>query len=240
VPEGRNGTASPDPPDDSFVVPRWLKAIAVFMGLIIVAAMAFAILEPIQVLPRIRLAPGYALVAQDGATYTSEAARGSVTLYNFAPTDCDAECANMESTMRAVQAQVAADVDLGDTDFRLVTIALDATDPGTLTRAANRVGADGQRWRWLGSDDPDLIRNVVGRGFGRFYETADGGQIRFDPSFVLVDGNGVVRGDYRYSTLAEDSDKLADHMAVLGDEIRHANGAAAVAYEAAHLFLCYP
>jgi len=62
----------------------------------------------------------------------------------------------------------------------------------------------------------------------------------FDPSFVIVDGNGVVRGDYRYQTLADDADKLIRHTEILAEEIRYADGPAALAYEAAHLFLCYP
>ena len=58
--------------------------------------------------------------------------------------------------------------------------------------------------------------------------------------FLLVDGNGVLRGDYRYQTLADDADKLVRHIGLLGAEIRNSDGASAVAYEAAHLFLCYP
>lgn len=207
----------------------------------VIAGLAFAIFEPIQVLPRIRLAPGYALTAPDGSTLTSEDGRGSVTLYAFAPADCTtAACADMEATMRAVRTRVGEEVDFGDSELRLITIALDPTDAAGLAGAADRSGADGKRWRWLGSSDPREIRRVVGQGFERYFEYTHDGFTRFDPSFVLVDGNGVVRGDYKYSTLADDADKLTDHMSILAEEIRHAGGATAVAYEAAHLFLCYP
>ena len=60
------------------------------------------------------------------------------------------------------------------------------------------------------------------------------------PGYILVDGSGVVRGDYRYQTLADDGDKLVRHIDILASELRYADGSAAVAYEAAHLFLCYP
>ncbi len=225
---------------EQFKFPRWLKALFAGMAVLIIGAMSFAIFEPIQVLPRLRLAPGFSLVDQNGDFFNSESARGSVTLYNFAPTSCDQQCQSMSATMLDVQKRIRTDVDLGSADFTMVTVALDPANPTQLSQAAASVGADGNEWRWIGSDDDSNLRRAVGVGFQRFYETTDAGEIRYDPSFVLVDGNGVVRGDYRYGTLADDGEKLARHVGILADEIRNANGAAAVAYEAAHLFLCYP
>lgn len=202
--------------------------------------MAFAIFEPIQVLPRIRLAPGYALMAEDGSMVTSENARGTVTLYSFAPTDCESQCDDMFDTMRSVRSRIDGEIDLGETDFRLITIALDEVDDHEpLAAAAARSEADGSTWRWIGGSE-SAVRNVAGAGFQRFYEVADDGSINFDPGFILVDGNGVIRGEYRYQTLADDADKFVRHAQILAEEIRYAQGPAAVAYEAAHLFLCYP
>lgn len=213
---------------------------------LVAAALAFAILEPIQVLPRLRLAPGYGLVDGEGSFVSSEDARGAVTLYSFSPTDCGDRCDAMYATLGLVRDRVDDEIDLGDTDFRIVTIALDGLDESTgrpdvgrLAEAAAISGADGDRWRWLGGDET-TIRTVVGNGFRRFYEITDDGGIEFDPAFVLVDGNGLVRGEYRYQTLASDDDKLVRHTGILAEEIRNAEGATAVAYEAAHLFLCYP
>ncbi|MGI9596180.1 MAG: SCO family protein [Acidimicrobiales bacterium] len=222
------------------MLPRWLKLAGAGFAVLILAAMAFAIFEPIQVLPRVRLAPGYALSTGDGAVITSETARGSVTLYSFAPTECGDRCDPMFETMREVQARIGSEVDLGQTDFRLVTIALDEIDdPAGLAAAAQASGADGVRWQWIGGDEKQ-IRNVVGAGFERYYEQEADGTIAFDPGFVLVDGNGVIRGEYRYQTLSDDADKFVRHTEILAEEIRYAEGPAAVAYEAAHLFLCYP
>ena len=58
------------------------------VALIIGAAVAFALFEPIQVLPRIRISPGYVLVNQDAETITSEDARGDIVLYNFTYSEC--------------------------------------------------------------------------------------------------------------------------------------------------------
>lgn len=216
---------------------RW-SGVVVFV--LAVAAMAFAIFEPIQVLPRIRLAPGYALVDQHGERVTSEDGRGALTIYSFAPLGCDEDCADMYAAMAEVRDRVASEVDLAGVELRLVTISLDPVSDGTeLGPAAERSGADGETWRWIGGDE-DAVRTVVGSGFGRYHERTESGDVRFDPGFVLVDGAGVVRGDYRYRTLAGDGDKLARHLDILGEELRNADGPTAVAYEAAHLFLCYP
>lgn len=221
-------------------IPRWLKAVAICFFTLAMAGVAFAVFEPIQVLPRLRLAPGYGLISDDGSFATSEDARGTVTLYSFAPTDCGERCEDLFATLATVQGRVAAEVDLGETDFRIVTIALDQVDDAdALADAAEASGADGLRWRWYGGDAAD-IDTIVGSGFRRWFERADDGAIEFDQAFMLVDGNGVIRGDYRYQTLAADHDKLVRHTGILADEIRNAKGATALAYEAAHLFLCYP
>jgi protein SCO1/2 len=239
------------PEDDAeeLNIPRWMKVVVGLFSLAIVGAIAFAYFEPVQVLPRIRLAPGYALVDADNETFTSESARGAITLYTFAPAAsevaCEA-CDRINQTMVDVAAKAKERPSLDDLDLRFVTIALDSPTTNELADASARSGADGNEWRWL-SGDETRTRNVVGAGFERYYEvfTVEVGStevplVKFDPAFVLVDGNGVVRGEYSYQTLADDAEKITSHLEVLADEIRYAKGAAAVAYEAAHLFLCYP
>jgi protein SCO1/2 len=235
-------------PDEKLVLPGWIKLGAVAFVIVIAAAISFAVFEPIQVLPRLKISPGFSLTASDGTYITSETTRGSVVLYNFAPTDCGSQCDEMNETMRAVGERVATEVDLGEIEMMRLTIALDENpDVETLAQAAERSGAgpgsavgDGEDWRWIGGS-PELVKTVVGWGFEIYYEEAkDGSEIDFDPAFVLVDGSGVIRGMYEYDTIANNEDKLVQHIQILAEEIRYANGPAAVAYEAAHLFLCYP
>lgn len=202
------------------------------MLLVAVGAMAFAIFQPVQVLPRLRLAPGYALVDQAGEVVTSEDGRGVISLYTFVPADCDDRCDTVNATMTEVRERVARDVDLGGAEFRLVTVVLDPdVEAGTVAVARDRAGAD---WTWL-SGTGSQIENVVGLGFRRSTSVDD-----FSPSYAIVDGWGMIRGEYRYQTLSDDPDKLTRHIDVLGSELRNKKGLVSFVYEAAHAFQCYP
>lgn len=209
------------------------------VGLIVLAVLAFTIFEPVQVLPRIRIAPGFAFVDQSDMAVTSEDGAGAVTLYSFAPTSCSEECDPIFETMGEVTRRVAAEIDLGGAEFRAVTVALDTAEPDVLASAAARSGADGESWRWVGGDS-ETLRSVVGGGFGVYYDASDPDGVVFDQTYVIVDGTGLIRGEYTYATLASDADRLTRHIGLLGEEIRNSDGNTALLYEAAHIFLCYP
>ncbi len=201
--------------------------------------MAFAIVQPIKVLPRLRPAPGYALIDQHGERFTSEDARGVITLYGFMPLDCGAECDQVTDTMVRVRDSIAERIDLGDVEFRLVTVVLDPdVTPDELTDAAARAGASSDPaddgWVWL-SGSASQIENVVGLGFRRSPDPAT-----WSPSYAIVDGWGTIRGEYRYATRMDNAEKLERHLDVLGGELRNRSGFATFAYDAAHAFQCYP
>ena len=215
---------------------RGLQLLAGVVGLLVLAVMAFTIFEPIQVLPRIRLAPGFIMADQAGTAITSEDLRGQVTLYNFAYASCGADCNEMNATMAEVQQRLDG-VDLAGADFQMVTMTFDPTDTAEdLHAAAAAAGADGETWRWASAANHEA---VVGAGFRIFFEEVNNGYL-FDPVFIIVDGWGIIRGEYRYQTLVDDADRLVSHVTLLGEELRNSDGVATLAYEAAHLFLCYP
>jgi protein SCO1/2 len=219
---------------------RVIYAAAIPLALLVLGVLAFDLLEPIQVLPRIRLAPGFAMTDQSGARLTSEDMRGTITLYTFGHTECGGECDRLNETVRSVRDRLD-EVDLGDTEMRFVTISFnpEVDTPEALAGYAAEIGADGDVWS-LAAPAPDLTKAIIGSGFRTWYEARDDGTFAFDPTLVLVDGWGVVRGEYRYQTLADDADKIIRHVDILGEELRNSHGAASVAYEAAHFFLCYP
>lgn len=217
----------------------WIRS-AIPVVLIIAAAVAFAVFEPIQVLPRIRIAPGYLLVNQNAETITSEDARGSIVLYNFTYSGCGEDCAEMQATMQEVQGRLD-EVDTGDTEVEFITISIDPErdTPETLRAYATELGADTEQWQFA-SGDPVHLENVVKAGFEVYYQQNSDGDFTLAPVFILVDGWGVIRGEYRYQTNASDADKIVRHLDVLAEEVRNSHGAASLAYEAAHFFLCYP
>lgn len=207
--------------------------------IVLLVGMAFfAILRPVRVLPRMALAPGYVLVDQAGERLTNEDLRGKIVLYTFTFTGCGEGCPPLDAVMHGVRERVP-EVDTDGVPVRLVTIALDAGPLETedLRRAAARSGADGEVWRFA-TAEPALLKQTVGGGFGVYYEQLPDGAFRFDPVFVLVDGWGITRAQHRVGI--PDAGALATQIQLLGNEVRASKGMARYAYEAAHLFACYP
>jgi protein SCO1/2 len=224
--------------------PFWQKILLLTGGgifiLFTVAALLFAVFQPVKVLPRIRLSPGFALFNQKAEKLTNEDLRGHIVLYNFTYTQCPVPCADMNETMQAIQANVEK-MALNGVPFTLVTISFDPTHdtPAVLQTYAATVGAEAPQWHFATLDNPDLLKTIVGGGFEAYYEQKPDGSFKFSPTFVLVDGWGIIRGQYRYETISSDVDRITRHINVLVEEVEKSVGANKLVYEAAHLFMCY-
>lgn len=218
----------------------WWYGIYGLLLLAILSALAFKIFQPIQVLPRIRLAPAFSMLDQFGSTLTNEHLRGSLVLYNFTYTRCPQPCGGMNETLAEISSRLD-EMDLGGVPVRLVTISFDPQhdNPQALASAAQRAGADGERWLFATLKEPALLKTVIGGGFEVYFQQQADGAFEFDPAFVLVDGWGVIRGEYHYQTVAPDARRISRHIGVLAQEVQQSQGATRLAYEAAHLFLCY-
>jgi protein SCO1/2 len=216
----------------------WWLAVAL-AAVVVVGILAFAILKPVKVLPRMRQAPGFILTDQNGQRLTSEDLRGKVVVYNFLYTRCGEACDAMNATMQEVQRRLA-EVELGNMPVQFVTISFDSEHdtPETLKAYAKSLGADPTQWRFV-TGDANRVKQVIGSGFEAFYTPDDQGGFQFDPKFVLVDGLGIIRSEYRYQVETPDADRILRHLSVLAEEVRKATGVNKLVYEAAHLFLCY-
>jgi protein SCO1 len=197
----------------------------------------FSTARPIVVLPRITLAPGFYLTDQNGETFTSETLRGEIALYNFTYTGCEVPCAQTSQVMAEVQArlpQVAASVPL-----KLVTFSIDPTNdsPDKLQAFATEMGADPAVWH-LATGGVQQLKSVIGGGFSVYYKEAEEGGFKLDPAFFLVDGSGIIRAEYRSAT--PDINIIMRDFGFLAAEVEHSEGVYRFAYEAAHLFSCYP
>lgn len=208
------------------------------LALLVIVVLAFAIFQPIQVLPRIALGPGFSFVDQAGERLTNEDLRGHLVLYTFTYTGCQGDCPQTSRTLQLVQAQLDQ-INTRGLPVDLVTISFDpARDtPQQLAAFAHQVGADLTNWHFV-TGEPAALKNVIGSSFGFYYNQAADGVFSFDPAFVLVDGVGIVRAKYRTAEL--DLALVQRDLELIATEARNSQGAGRLAYEAAHLFLCYP
>lgn len=203
----------------------------------ILAALAFVIFQPVQVLPRMELAPGYGLVDQHGNRFTNEDVRGHLTLYTIMHSHCEAGCSDTSAVVADLQARVNA-LPLGDLPTAFVSISIDPVrdTPERLAEYAALVGADGENWRFV-TGEPTQLKQIIGAGFRTYYDANDPA-LPFDPVFVLVDGWGITRAIYR--TGAPDPEIVERDFTLVAREVANSEGVNRFAYEAAHLFLCYP
>lgn len=209
-------------------------------ALIVISALAFKIFQPIQVLPRMQLAPAFNLVDQDDRALTSEDLRGQFVVYSFTYTNCPAPCYNINDTVKEIQARLG-EVELNDIPVSFITLSIDPErdTPAALNAYAKSIGADTTRWKFATTPNQTLLKTIIGVGLETYYEKKADGSFAFDPAFVLVDGLGIVRAEYRYATEVPNTDRILRHLGVLADEVKNSTGTNKLAYEAAHLFLCY-
>jgi protein SCO1/2 len=221
---------------------RGIPPVALWTALLaipIVAILLFAILQPVKVRPRMGLAPGFSLVDQQGAALTNEDLRGKIALYNFTYANCDQpECRDSMATMQGVQTLLQG-LDTAGIAVEQVTVSIDpARDtPDQLQRFADEWSADPATWHFL-TGEPTRLKNVVGGGFGVFYEPGAGDQFNLAPALVLVDGMGIVRA--KYKTVTPPLADVERDIQLIVAEVQNSAGPQRLVYEAAHLFLCYP
>jgi len=224
---------------------QWLLWIAIPVGLIL----AFAIFQPILVLPRMGLGPGFGLVDSNGQRVTNEDLRGHIVLYHFTYTRCADPCPQTTAVMAEVHGLIDS-MTLQNIPVALVTISFDTEHdgPAELHAFAQHVINDAASsndprdaatvpWHFL-SGDALPVKYVIGGGFGAYYQANEDGTFTFDPMVVLVDGAGLIRAKYRTATPAIET--IQRDMEMVAKEAAESTGATRLAYEAAHLFLCYP
>lgn len=217
-----------------------LYGLGILILLLVVSAFAFAIFQPVKVLPRIRLAPGFSLTDQDDQQLTNEDLRGKIVLYNFAYSNCPEPCGDVNKIMKEVQ-EGLAETGSGEVPVELVTISVDPErdTPESLRAYAENIGANTETWHFATTSNKNLLKTIIGAGFETYYEAKDDGSIQLSPAFVLVDGWGIIRGEYHYVTTPPDANRILRHINALQEEVANSVGAGKLVYEAAHLFLCY-
>jgi protein SCO1/2 len=134
-------------------------------------------------------------------------------------------------------------LDTGDIPIELVTISFDPDrdTPEALQQYAAQIdpeiNAAGSNWRFV-TGPAERLKNVIGGGFGVYYQADEAGGFTFDPAIVMVDGNGIMRAIYERDL--PDLQTIERDLMLVVTEVKNSEGPGKLVYEAAHLFLCYP
>jgi len=146
-------------------------------------------------LPRLGAAPAFTLVSEQGKTVTRADYDGKVWIADFIFTRCGGSCPILSARMVAL-AERMADVP----GVRFVSFGVDPEydTPEVLADYGRTLGADPARWSFLHGERP-VIRALIKDGFKLAIEDAPADSVEpilHSTRFVLVDGDGTIRGYY--------------------------------------------
>ena len=218
----------------------WQGLVIGVIILLLIGVTAFVIFQPIKVLQRMYLAPGYALTDQNGDRLTNEDMRGHFVMYTFTYSGCrEPECQQLDLVMKELQDRLD-EAETADTPVSFVTISFDPEHdtPDVLRAYAEELGADTSQWSFV-TGDPTRLKYIIGSGFSVYYDQKEDGSWQFSPTMVLVDGWGIVRAIYNARQRPINVDNMIEHLTGLQEEVAASDGVGKLGYEAAHLFLCY-
>jgi protein SCO1/2 len=166
--------------------------------LAVVAASAWILLRPSSGgpdLPRLGEAPAFTLVSESGATVTRDDYAGKVWIAAFIFTRCGGSCPILSARMAALSGRMT-DVPA----VRFVSFGVDPEydTPEVLAEYGRKLGADPSRWSFLWGERK-VVRELIRDGFKLAIEEAPEDSVEpilHSTRFVLVDGEGTIRGYY--------------------------------------------
>jgi protein SCO1 len=165
-------------------------------------------------LPVLAEVPAFALVDQNHAPVTLQTLHGKPFIANFIFTNCAGPCPVMTAKMASLQKTVPAGV-------KLVSVSVDPRKdtPAVLKEYAQGFRADDARWHFLTAAKPQEADAVFALARGMLLAahpaTADA-PILHSEKFVLVDGDGKIRGYYGSGDATEMDRLKADAAELAG------------------------
>jgi len=140
---------------------------------------------------------GFKLIDQDGKNVTLEDLRGVIWVADFVFTRCAGPCPLMSSRMAELQKALQ-----GVDGVKLVSISVDPKHdrPELLKEYAKRYGAKPEVWTFLTGDQKQIFAMITKEfkmGVSEAGSNPSEEPIIHGTHFVLVDGEGRIRGYYR-------------------------------------------
>lgn len=211
------------------------------LAILVTTVISFKLFRPILVLPRIQLAPGFALKNLNNQTITSEDLRGQFTFYTFTHTTCGhtEPCPQSITDITTLHNHISQAAP-PNYPLNIITIFLGEEDTPTAVQkhlSQHPLPPTNQiNWQLI-PHDPLRTKFIVGHGFSIYYKQTPT-HLNFDPRIILVDGLGLIRAIYH--TPNPDPTIIQRDINLLTAEAQNSTGLAKLGYEAAHLFVCYP
>ena len=136
--------------------------------------------------------PPFTLTDQDAKAFDSTSLHGKVWVSDFIFTSCTSFCPVMTQQMSEFQKLTTG------TAVQMVSFSVDPEHdtPSVLARYASNVHADATRWHFLTGSQESLWK--ISNGMKLAVGPGDAQQVMHSSHFLLVDGNGHVRGIYDF------------------------------------------
>lgn len=198
---GESAAPAVVPPARPAGLPGFVKAMIALSALLAVLAFVAAMMRSRRVdLPVLAEVPAFAMQDQRGQPVTPQSLRGQPFIADFIFLSCTASCPKLTARMKGLHDKIVEK----NLAVRLVSVTVDPENDGPpeLAAYAAKYGAKDRVWWFLTGPLEELDRIVV-KGFKIQYEK----QRPIDPNatiwnimhgdwFVLVDGQGRIRGYY--------------------------------------------
>lgn len=162
----------------------------------------------------------FSFLNQDGKLVSEQEVKGKVYVAEYFFTTCGSICPKMNQQMKRVQQAYA-----NENRFRILSFTVDPeTDTvAQMKRYSQSMGAKAGRWHFLTGDKNKLYQLARSSFFVlKPAEAANqgdaGGDFIHTNNFVLVDGEGCIRGYYDGTSAKETNQLIADIQTLLDEK----------------------
>jgi protein SCO1/2 len=181
----------------------------------VVVAYAWQRMHPRVELQHLWDVPQFSLTDQENRTVNDESLRGKVWIADFIFTQCAGSCPMMSSKMAELGNRIK------DLNVQFISFSVDPKDdtPAVLKQYASRYNADSSRWKFLTGTEKQMQEVALGMKIDDGKSSKGALPLDHSTLFLLVDGQGQVRGIYDNKEMTPDKGmkQLADDATALAE-----------------------